>query len=168
VSDDVAQEYRAAVEALARIYPGLDRQAARTLYELVATFGALKGFLAPFLEEHRLSFGSLNILVVLRRSPDGTAPMPEVGKQLLVTRQNVSALVAGMVRRRLVERLRSPTDARVRLLRITARGRRMMDSFLPGHHRRISSIFSALRGPELELLQDYLQRIRAAVEEIPT
>ncbi|HYU15043.1 MAG TPA: MarR family winged helix-turn-helix transcriptional regulator [Candidatus Acidoferrum sp.] len=166
MSDHGAQDHEAAVEALARIYPDLDRQAARTLYELVATFAALKGFLAPFVEQHRLSFGSLNILVVLRRSPDGTAPMPEVGRQLLVTRQNVSALVAGLVRRRLVERLRSRADARVRLLRITARGRRLTDGFLPDHYRRISSIFSALRGPELELLRDYLRRIRAAVPEI--
>jgi DNA-binding MarR family transcriptional regulator len=164
VTDDLACNYRAAVEALARIYPGVDRPATRTLYELVATFGALKGFLAPFLEKHRLSFGSLNILVALRRSPEGSAPMPEVSKQLLVTRQNVSALVAGMVRRRLIERVPSPSDARVRLLRITGKGRRVIDRFLPAHYRRVSSIFGVLREPELELLQDYLQRIRAGMD----
>jgi MarR family transcriptional regulator, negative regulator of the multidrug operon emrRAB len=164
VIDELAGKQQAAVEALARIYPGMDRKATRTLYELVATFSAMKAVLAPFLEEHRLSFGALDILVVLRRSPDGTAPMPDVVKALLVTRQNVSALVAGMVRRRLIERVPSPRDARVRLLRITSAGRRILDRFLPGHYRRVSSIFSALRGPELELLQDYLQRIRARVD----
>jgi len=163
-TDDRACRQRAAIEALARIYPGLDRKAMRALHELVATFAALKGFLAPFLEEHELSTGALDILVVLRRSPDGTAPMPEVVKQLLVTRQNVSAVVAGMVRRRLIERVPSRRDARVRVLRITSRGRRVVDSFLPDHYRRISSIFSALRGPELDLMQDYLQRIRAGVD----
>jgi DNA-binding MarR family transcriptional regulator len=160
------ERWKEMVERMQTLYPMLDPVAARTMYELIGTYGQLQHFMTPFLEAHDLSFGSLAVLIALRKSPGGTAPMPQVCKQLLVTRQNVSALVSGLVERKLIERVASPDDARVKVLRLTTKGIALLDAYLPGHYERLKSVFHVLREPEAALLQDYLGRVRGRLQEL--
>jgi DNA-binding MarR family transcriptional regulator len=77
-----------------------------------------------------LSNASFNALRILRGSPDGL-PRGEVAQRLIYRKADVTRLLDGLVRRGLVERVRSKSDRRLSLARITPKGQKVLGRIDP-------------------------------------
>ncbi len=89
---------------------------------LVQLSFAIQDVLARVSAEHNLSITQLRLLGILR---DRTPPMTAIAEHLRLDRSSVTGLVSRAEGRGLVSRTAAKHDARVIIVRATARGRRV-------------------------------------------
>jgi DNA-binding MarR family transcriptional regulator len=85
-------------------------------------------------------------------------------RALLVTAGNVTGIVGRLSRIGLVERQPVPGDRRAARIRLTARGRQVMQRALPRHGKDVGALLSALPARDLVQLRGVLGRLNQSLE----
>ena len=98
----------------------------------------------------QLTLPQFDVLAQLHRHDDGMTSR-ELTRALLVTAGNVTGIVSRLSALGLVERRPVPGDRRTARIRLTTRGRQVMQRALPRHGREVAALLSAL--PERDLVQ---------------
>lgn len=154
-------------------------------HERVREFGALYANFNPLLSELTLNFiytsevfqqaagrymahfglskSTFNVLMLLRHGPAQGMQLHELGELLLVSRANITGLVDHLEREGHVKREVDPQDRRVRRARITARGKALLDEFVPVHFKNLTKLLQDLSTQEKETLLALLRKMRASV-----
>ena len=88
--------------------------------------------------------------------------MHELGELLLVSRANITGLVGCLERRGLVERAVSREDRRVRLVRLTKAGGRLLEKILPRHYSGVRDALEGMSDRSKADLSKLLMRLRRA------
>jgi DNA-binding MarR family transcriptional regulator len=114
----------------------------------------------------QLTLPQFDVLAQLHRRPAGMTP-GELTRELLVTAGNVTGIVARLEALDLVERRPVPEDRRAVRLRLTARGRRLMDRAIPRHRREVGALLGRVEAPRLERLRDLLGELSRSLEALP-
>jgi MarR family transcriptional regulator, 2-MHQ and catechol-resistance regulon repressor len=91
--------------------------------------------------------------------------MHELGELLLVSRANVTGLVDCLARRGLVERAPDERDRRVRLVRLTRAGARLLEALLPAHYARVREMFKGMSDRDKAALSEQLARLRRSAQQ---
>ena len=130
------------------------------LINLAYTHEVVHSHLARRLDQHSLSLGAFNVLMVVSRYEEAGCPMHELGELLLVSRANVTGLVDYLAGRGLVERAHDERDRRVRLVRLTRAGKRFLESILPGHYARVREMFKGVSNRDKAALSKLLMKLR--------
>ena len=114
------------------------------------------------LRPYGLTDSQFNVLHLLRyqSGPDGTLNQTRLGSMLLVNRSNVTGLIDRMEQAGWVERMDDPGDRRVKLVRLTAAGRRLLDRADKAYEVRVAEVIGALSGSEQAELCRLLERVR--------
>jgi MarR family transcriptional regulator, organic hydroperoxide resistance regulator len=87
-----------------------------------------------------------------------------LARRLLVAKSNVSALLAVLERRGLIQRARNQTDARMRLVSLTADGRRTTQRAMKAHAAIVSSMLAVLTENETQTVREAMIKITTALE----
>ncbi len=107
--------------------------------------------------EGRIAPQQFSVLVKLREL--GSVPQNQLGRLVALD----SATMAGVVKRLsdagLVQSTKSPDDARFRMLKLTAKGRRQVEQVLPTAQRITELTLEPLTDDEARTLADLLARI---------
>ncbi len=111
-----------------------------------------------------LTLPQFDVLAQLHRNPDGMTP-GMLTRALLVTAGNVTGIVERLSGLGLVERHPVPGDRRAVRIRLSARGRRLMDRAIPRHRRDVGTLFAPLPEHELTRLRDLLGTLNQRLEE---
>jgi DNA-binding MarR family transcriptional regulator len=106
----------------------------------------------------KLTMPQFDVLAQLHRDPAGMTSSA-LTRALLVTAGNVSGIVGRLARLGLVERLPVPGDRRAARIRLTARGRLVMQRALPRHAGDVAGLMSALPARDLVALRGVLGRL---------
>ena len=133
-----------------------------TFHALLRTFGLLRQVMGPYFARHRISGSQWGILRALQRAGDEGQPEPrvtELGQRLLIRPASVTGAVDRLERQGLVQRSASKEDQRVRRVRLTSQGRKLVARVLKGHAAQIESLFTGLTARELDDLAASLQRL---------
>ena len=131
---------------------------------LVRTSAILSGELARFFKRHGLTEAKYNALRILRGHRDAGergVPCATIAAELVAPAPDVTRIVDGLVKAGLADRDRGHTDRRVVLVRITAKGLRLlsgMDEPLLALHR---AALGHMNRKDLAALSDLLARARA-------
>jgi DNA-binding MarR family transcriptional regulator len=141
-------------------YEEFHRPSVELLINLIYTCDVIQTHLARRVEAHKLSLGAFNALMILSRCEETGCPMHELGELLLVSRANITGLADCLERRGLVERITSPADRRVRLIRLTRAGRKLLEKILPGHYTRVREMLRGLGNKDKAALSALLTRLR--------
>jgi DNA-binding MarR family transcriptional regulator len=158
--------YIEAVERRIKRTPGMSKNATLALYNVLATHDLLYGHFSPIIAEYGVSLAGWNVLNLLNAAESGSRPMHELSELMLVSRQNVTQLVDGLERKKLVQRHACKEDGRVKHVEITKGGRDLVDRAQRVHFDAIKEVFGVLREPELELFSDYLLRVQERILEL--
>ena len=110
-----------------------------------------------------LTLPQFDVLAQLHRRPQGMTP-GQLTRELLVTAGNVTGIVARLEALALVERQPVLEDRRAVRLRLTARGRRLMDRAIPRHRREVGALLGRVAAPRLESLRDLLGELSRSLE----
>ena len=158
--------YLEALERRIKRTPGVSKPAMASLYHLLATHDLLYGYFAPLIAKYGVSLAGWNVLNLLNGADDGSRPMHELSELMLVSRQNITQLVDGLEKKKLVQRHACKEDGRVKHVEITKAGRDLVERAQKPHYENVKEVFGALRDPELELFADYMLRIQERILEL--
>ncbi len=111
-----------------------------------------------------LTEAQFNVLMLLayQSGPEGIS-QTQLSRMLLVNRANVTGLVDRMERDRLIERVSEPGDRRMRIIRMTQKGRELLEKAVGPYLERADGVVGALSTKEREELLGLLEKIRSRV-----
>jgi DNA-binding MarR family transcriptional regulator len=171
--------YECLLEA-AKKFPDLDPSAAEVFLNLLRTSDEVFRVVETNIVNHGLSQGRFGVLMLLWRSSLAQGKSAESGKSCLppgpltpaeladassVTRATMTGLIDTLERDGFVKREPDPDDRRMMSVKLTAKGRTLLDDILPGHFRNMSEMMSLLTEVERKTLVRLLNKIlqRASV-----
>ncbi|MCL4738757.1 MAG: MarR family transcriptional regulator [Sinobacteraceae bacterium] len=106
-----------------------------------------------------ISLARFELMAELREQRRGL-PMRSLARRLMVTSANVTGLTDELEREGLVVREIGSDDRRVRLVRLTAQGRRALDHMAREHRRWVLELFSVLDADVIDQIHDQLRVLR--------
>ncbi|MEZ5889808.1 MAG: MarR family transcriptional regulator [Xanthobacteraceae bacterium] len=116
-------------------------------------------------ESFALSLPRFDLLAQVARPPLGPS-LSQLSRKLLVTKGNITDIVARLEAVELIERRRDDADGRLQYVFLTPEGRRLLDDILPVHDKWIRDLMQELSREELETLYDALGILRAALKRL--
>jgi len=82
----------------------------------------------------------MKTLVNPRAGSGGTIYRTRMGQMLLINRLKVAGLIDRMESEGWVQRIDDPEDRRIKLVRLTWAGRRLVDQVNPGNEKRVAEV----------------------------
>jgi DNA-binding MarR family transcriptional regulator len=117
-----------------------------------------------FSQEFNSSIPRYDVLTALVLSDRGLT-MGELASMLMVTKGNITGVVKRLQQERLVKKVTSKEDARISLVTISPRGRKLWDTMHADYDRIISELLSGQSGAQLQELTLALDQARNSVEK---
>ncbi len=108
--------------------------------------------------EHQLSAGKLHVLILLHQHYEGLEPSV-LADYAGVSRATISVMAKRMKRDGLVEVSFKQADGRSKVLSLTDAGMKFIESVLPQHYLRISSLMKRLNTEEQKTLISLLKKL---------
>lgn len=150
--------YQTLVERAKR-YPTMNIAVAEAYLHVLRTGTLLHHCVERSLAKRGLSYGRFMILNLLSREPE-PVPVCKLAEMVGVTTPTVSAVLSGMVRDGLAERIEDPADRRVVRIGLLPQGQRILDEMLPGIFTHQTEVMSGLDDEELKTLVTLLSKVR--------
>jgi len=95
----------------------------------------------------------------------GPQLLGELTRRMLVSAGNTTVVVANLEKEGYVERQQDPKDRRKTTVRISQRGRMLLDKIFPAHARWMSQMFSTLSEQEQKQLSALLKKLGMSIQE---
>ena len=137
----------------------MDIQVCEAYLHVVRTGTLLHHCVEQSLGKLGISYGRFIILSLLTRE-DGPIPVCKLAEMAGVTTPTVSAVLSGMVRDGLVERIEDPSDRRVVRIGLMPEGQKILDDVVPGLLENQTSVMSGLDDRELKTVIALLSKVR--------
>jgi len=144
-----------------------EKQAAALWIRLVKCSGLILQRVRRLPARSGLTLAQFDVLAQLLRRPGGMTS-GELSRALLVTQGNVTGLVARLARRRLLRSSPPVADRRVKMIRLTRRGRTIAAREVRRHECRLNTLFRDLSPHEKAGLAAALDRLRRHLEGDPS
>jgi DNA-binding MarR family transcriptional regulator len=144
---------------LVRVPPGFEDEfagASALATECFLNIGLLAGGVQAatqqLIQSHGLpSMAAFNVLSVLEGAGEPIPPST-IADRMLVSRPTITGLLDSLERRRLVRRATHARDGRMRLVRVTPRGTRIVRAVMPDLHRFERELMTVLGDRDLQRL----------------
>ena len=145
--------------------PDIDPSPMHVIGRISRLVADLDPLLAPVFTARGLGDGEFDVLATLRRSGEPFELSPgELGASMMVTSGAVTKRVDRLERSGLVTRRVNEIDARARLIRLTPKGRRIVDEAVVDHVANEERLLSGLSAGERGALADLLRKLGESIE----
>jgi DNA-binding MarR family transcriptional regulator len=146
----------------------IDARAHEAVLSIFVTASLLGKEADRVLQGFGLTQAQFDILMLLRyQTADGSADQTTLGKMLVVNRSNVTGLVDRMERDGLVTRIGDVADRRVKRVRMTPAGARVLEKAEQAYAARTREVVAGLTPANLAQLCRSLEAVRTALRERP-
>ncbi|HZH14463.1 MAG TPA: MarR family transcriptional regulator [Archangium sp.] len=95
----------------------------------------------------------------------GPMSQSELGRKLLRSNPNMTALLDNLERDKRIQRERSPEDRRVVVVSLTPEGRRVIERVFPAHAAHVAALMGALTAEEQETLGALCKKLGLSLSE---
>lgn len=143
----------------AKRYPTMDVLVCEAYLHVLRTGAVLHRCLDRSLAKRGFSYGQMLILNLLSRDPK-PVPVCKLAEMAGVTTPTVSAVLSGMVRAGLVERVADLSDKRMVRIGLRPEGQKILDEVLPGIFAHQTAVMSGLDAEELKTMIALLSKVR--------
>jgi len=155
-------------EALALRYQDMEPLCVKATVTLLRTGSDLLTGFEKMLGRYGLSQGRFLILIVMNRTPDELTSPSILADKIGVTRATMTRLIDGLEKERLIKRYAHESDRRKQHLKLTSKGRAILETLLPDYWSRLYGLMGGLDTQEqatlITLLQKVARRIPALTE----
>jgi len=119
-------------------------------------------FFAPF----GLTDVQFNLMMLVKHQSgeEGGLSQAKLSAMMLVNRANITSLVDRMEKGGLVERTDSPDDRRYNIVKLTAKGKKLLDEVEPLYGKEIRKVMAVLKDADQKKLIAMLERVRASLD----
>lgn len=140
-------------------YPEMDMLVTEAYLHVLRTGCTLHRCAERRLALHGLSYGRFLVMVLLSHEAE-PLPVCRLAELSSVSYPTISALLSGMVREGLVERVQDEKDRRVVRIALKEEGRSMLSAVLPGMFTHHGAVLAGLTRDELVCLIALLSKVR--------
>ncbi|MBS1999192.1 MAG: MarR family transcriptional regulator [Cyanobacteria bacterium SZAS LIN-2] len=126
------------------------------------TYHAVQAHAVRSIESLSICPSDFGVLEVLLHK--GPMPINTIGKKVLLTSGSITALVDRLEKRGLVERFDDAADRRIRLVRLTDEGRKLIEAAFASHETHLDEAVSDLSFDELAKLIELLKKLGRGAE----
>jgi DNA-binding MarR family transcriptional regulator len=147
--------------------PAAEPSQENALRTLVRAFGLLERVMQPYFARFGISgsqWGMLRALDCAQREGLPNLRLTDLGDRLFIRPPSVSAAVDRLERAGLIARDPSSTDQRTKLIRLTGKGRKLVDRVSTCHPRQVDMALAGLTEIERRQLQHLLDRLAKSLE----
>jgi MarR family 2-MHQ and catechol resistance regulon transcriptional repressor len=137
-----------------------DPLAQQALESLVQAEASVRRRLSADLEREGLSASGFSVLMVLSAS-GGELELRALRARLRTSKANATEVVTTLETRDLVRRFRLPHDRRAASVRLSTKGREVIDRLFPEHTQRVQDAFAVLDEAEKRMLADICRKLVA-------
>lgn len=148
-----------------RRYPNMNPSALKTCAALLRMGSDLLTAFEKILANHGLSQGRFLTLIVMNRTPDEVNPST-LAEKVGVKRATMTGLLDGLERDGLVERLAHCQDRRRIGVRLTVKGRQVLNEMLPDYYRHIAKLMVNLTEKERLELMSLLGKVNRGLSSL--
>jgi len=152
--------YWAKFREFGKKYKKFDWPSVEILLNFIDAYDVLMVRFSRLMSAYGLSPAAFNVLMILSRSPEKKLKQQDISKLLLVSRANVTGLVNTLVRKGLARREPDANDRRVWLIKITGKGKALLESYLPCHYVEVYRIFSEFMPAEKKELNRLICKLK--------
>lgn len=135
------------------------------IYRLALVYNVFINEIFSYLNNYNLTPGKFNILMVIKHhgKKEGISQV-EISKRLIVTASNMTKLIDKLEKENLVTRSALEGDRRVNIMKITAKGSKLLDQVWPGYNTKLKELVSGLNQSQQrgvsELLKIWLAKLQ--------
>ena len=149
--------------------PDIDASPMHVIGRISRLAADLEPLLAPVFTSRGLGDGEFDVLATLRRSGEPFELSPgDLGASMMVTSGAVTKRIDRLERSGLVTRRVSEFDARARVIRLTAEGRKIVDEAVVDHVANEARLLSGLTPAERESLAALLRKLGESIDALPS
>ena len=118
------------------ILPDAGRGYENVIYVMAMIYGMLEREIAAYFQKYNFTAPKFNILMVLAHQNNGAGMnQVEIGRHLITTAGNIAKLVDGLYKDKLVTRAQNPVVRRENIIKITPRGRALVEKLWPEYDK---------------------------------
>jgi DNA-binding MarR family transcriptional regulator len=119
-------------------------------------------FFAPF----GLTDVQFNLMMLVKHQSGSESGLSQaqLSAMMLVNRANITSLVDRMEKSGLVERTDSPADRRYNIVKLTAKGKKLLDEVESVYAKEIKKVMAVLRDTDQKKLISMLESVRANLD----
>ena len=116
-----------------------------------------------FLRAFGLTDVQINVMMLLGHQTPRNEGLSQarLSDMMLVNRANITGLIDRMEKAKFVVRTADPEDRRTNIIKLTPRGRQLLDKVEPHYGKEVARIMSVLKNSEHKALIRMLEKIRA-------
>lgn len=147
-------------------FPTMNPSALKTCAELMRIGSDLLTVFEKILGRHGLSQGRFLTLIVMNRTPDQPVSPSYLADKLCVKRATMTGLLDGLDKSGLIERLSHPRDGRKTTVRLTHRGREVLEDVLPDYYGNMAKVTANLMERDRQELASHLKKIQQGLSAV--
>lgn len=127
------------------------------IYTTALIYNLLNSEIATYLAPHDMTPGKLNVLVAIKHhgGKDGL-PQVQISRHLIVTKSNMTKHLDKLEKEGLITRSARPGDRRVKIVRITAKAERLLDSIWEDYNAHLKQLTGKLNRNKQKQLANLL------------
>jgi MarR family 2-MHQ and catechol resistance regulon transcriptional repressor len=148
------------IRDLATQYPQMSIPGTLAMVRLMYVSDQMERLLEISLSRHDISLSRFRTLILLHRYAPRGLTATEVADKISVTRGNMTGLLDGLEKSKLIYRKDSAEDRRIIHIHLSAAGQKLLDKILPAHFQQMSEAMSAIPTKALESIAVNLEEIR--------
>jgi DNA-binding MarR family transcriptional regulator len=151
----------------ARTNGSLKRPAEAAFRDLIRVIGMVERVMQPYFSRFGISGAQWGVLRNLHRAEQEQLPglrLTDLSERLLIRPPSVTGVVDRLERAGLVVRDGSPTDLRAKRVRLTDKGRQIVEQVLAVHGTKMESVLGGLSEAEQVQLHRLLSRLGQHLE----
>lgn len=146
-----------------------DRPQERAFRELVRTIGLMERVMQPYFARFGISGSQWGVLRTLERAGAGRRDglrITDLSERLLIRPPSVTGVVDRLERGGLVVRDAATDDLRAKRVRLTARGRRLVEQVTAVHADQVDMLLGGLNATDQARLHRLLDRLSGHLEKL--
>lgn len=114
--------------------------------------------LAPALGPYRITPQQWTVLLAVSES-EGDPSLAAVSREMMVSKQNMTGMIARLESLGLIRRVGDPKDLRASMLRLTSRGQQLIDTVSPIYRKWTADVLTVLTENERKALMRAITRL---------
>ena len=140
-----------------RLYEEKEKMDFELVVRLLKAYKAIHERVSPIFRAGGLTVSQFSTLEVLYHN--GELKTSEVMEKILSTPGNMTVVINNLIKSKLIQRSDQPEDKRCKMLKITEKGKQIIEKVFAEHFIEIKSIFSILPEKEKSTLTQLLKKI---------
>jgi len=144
---------------------GFDEPAHEALLNVYYTASMMKKRADAFFSQFGLTDVQFNLLTLLyfQSGKEGGLSQAQISDMMLVNRANITSLVDRMEKADLVARTDHANDRRYNIVKLTAKGRNLLEKVESPYIKQVREVMSALNQAQMKTLMAMLEKIRGTL-----